>query len=48
MVNLLIFMKGYTDSIRGLIKLGLLNPKPEPVLHENGRKSEKGDSQFLE
>jgi len=28
--------KGYTDSIRGLIKLGLLNPNPEPVLHENG------------
>jgi len=28
--------KGYTDSIRGLVQLGLLNPNPEPVLHENG------------
>lgn len=28
--------KGYTDSIRGLVALGLLNPNAEPVLHENG------------
>jgi len=28
--------KGYTESIRGLVRLGLLNPNPEPVLHENG------------
>ena len=28
--------KGYTDSIRGLVKLGLLNSSPDPVLHEKG------------
>ena len=28
--------KGYTDSIRGLVKLGLLNSNPDPVLHEKG------------
>ena len=29
-------LKGYTDSIRGLVKLGLLNSSPDPVLHEKG------------
>ena len=28
--------KGYTDSIKGLVKLGLLNSSPDPVLHEKG------------
>ena len=28
--------KGYTDSIRGLVNLGLLNSSPDPVLHEKG------------
>merc|ERR1719443_1211167 len=28
--------KGYVESVRGLVQLGLLNPNPEPVLHENG------------
>ena len=28
--------QGYTDSIRGLVNLGLLNSSPDPVLHEGG------------
>ena len=28
--------KGYVDSIRGLVKLGLLNSNPDPVLHLDG------------
>lgn len=28
--------KGYVDVIRGMVNLGLLDPKPEPLLHENG------------
>lgn len=28
--------KGYVDAIKGLVKLGLLDPNPAPVLHENG------------
>ena len=28
--------QGYTDSIRGLVNLGLLNSSPDPVLHEKG------------
>ena len=29
-------VQGYTDSIRGLVKLGLLNSNADPVLHEKG------------
>merc|ERR1712071_405 len=28
--------KGYVDAVKGLVKLGLLDPNPTPVLHENG------------
>ncbi|XP_023324527.1 alpha-aminoadipic semialdehyde synthase, mitochondrial [Eurytemora carolleeae] len=28
--------KGYVDAVKGLVKLGLLDPTPTPVLHENG------------
>lgn len=28
--------KGYVDAIKGLVKLGLLNPNPIPFLHEKG------------
>ena len=27
--------KGYTDALRGLVRLGLLNPDPHPALHEH-------------
>ena len=26
--------RGYTDALRGLVRLGLLNPEPHPALHE--------------
>ena len=26
---------GYTDAVKGLIRLGLLSPEPHPFLHEN-------------
>ncbi len=26
--------KGYTDSVKGLVRLGLLSPDPHPYLHE--------------
>jgi len=28
--------KGYVDAVKGLVKLGLLDPNPTPALHENG------------
>ena len=27
--------RGYTDALRGLVRLGLLNPDPHPALHEH-------------
>ena len=26
--------RGYTDALRGLVRLGLLSPDPHPALHE--------------
>ncbi|TRY81173.1 hypothetical protein TCAL_11846 [Tigriopus californicus] len=28
--------KGYTDAVKGLVRLGLLSPDPHPSLHEHG------------
>ena len=29
--------QGYVDAVKGLVKLGLLDPNPTPALHENGK-----------
>jgi hypothetical protein len=30
-------LQGYVEGIKGLVQLGLLDPNPAPVLHENGK-----------
>jgi hypothetical protein len=43
---MLVLTAGYTDAVKGLIRLGLLSPDPHPFLHELVRlqRTAKGNS----
>ena len=47
MVLIVLMFKGYVEGVRGLVQLGLLNPNPEPVLHENGKEHEMDHLLFV-
>ena len=42
----LLFILGYTDALRGIIRLGLLSPDAHPALHDQVGEEKGMDSQL--